>query len=259
MKKEPIDGYIYFGACVRYLQDCEPGIKINGRGYILYNIGSFFDYLDALGLQVTQRASEELANIRDEFSKKTDKNAELTQEEASRLGKIIENIRNTLEAELAGYHAFVVTPKILDTEKLLNDVSALMRPKVFGALPEVAQYDLSEAGKCIAFERPTAAAFHLLRGTESVLRHFYCTLIQHKRIPPPLMWADMVNDLRNRLKTKKHVTLYNNLDNIRLSYRNPTQHPEKIYDIHEAQDLWPLCIEVINRMALILQEYKKKK
>ncbi len=168
------------------------------------------------------------------------------------------DIRKTLEVELAGFTAFVVTPKILDTGKLLNNVPSLLRPNVFSDLPEIAQHDLSEAGKCIAFERPTAAAFHLLRGTESVLRNFYCILIHQKRIPPPLMWANMVIDLRKRPKTKMHVTLYNNLDNIRLSYRNPTQHPEKTYDINEAQDLWSLCVEAINRMTTILHEYKHK-
>ena len=67
-----------------------------------------------------------------------------------------------------------------------------------------------------------------------------------------MMWGPVVTDLRRRPKTKEHTTLYNNLDNIRLSFRNPTQHPEKLYDIHETQDLWHLCAEVINRMARLL-------
>src|SRR5258706_16076864 len=105
-------------------------------------------------------------------------------------------------------------------------------------MPPIAKYDVEEAGKCIAFERPTAAAFHLLRGTESVLKDFYCTMIKQKRCQ--LMWGPMVADLRKRPKTKKNIVLLDNLDNIRRSFRNPTQHPEKIYDIQEVQDLWGL-------------------
>ena len=45
------------------------------------------------------------------------------------------------------------------------------------------------------------------------------------------------------------IVLLNNLDNIRQSFRNPTQHPEKIYDIQEVQDLWSLCVDVVNRMS----------
>jgi hypothetical protein len=127
-----------------------------------------------------------------------------------------------------------------------------MSPDVFSFLPEITQYDLNEAGKCIAFERPTAAAFHLLRGIEAVLRLFYCTLIRTRRVPT-LVWGAMTQDLKQRTKTKRYTTLYNNLDNIRYSFRNPTQHPDAIYNIHEAQDLCPLCFEVITRMVRVLR------
>jgi hypothetical protein len=117
-------------------------------------------------------------------------------------------------------------------------------------LPTIARFDLDEAGKCIAFERPTAAAFHLLRATERVLVAFYEALARHKRAPR--MWGPMVTDLRKRKAAAQHEVLLNNLDNIRRSFRNPTQHPELTYDIHEVQDLWGLCIEAINRMVKVL-------
>jgi hypothetical protein len=66
------------------------------------------------------------------------------------------------------------------------------------------------------------------------------------------MWGAMVQDLRKRRKARPYEVLINNLDNIRNSFRNPTQHPEKIYDIHEVQDLWGICIDAINRMAVAL-------
>lgn len=253
MKRISIIEYFSFGTCVRYLQDIKSGDMIKGQPFVLENIGRFVTTLEELGLVVTlsTRAAFDLKELRKELDKVKDKAATLSEEQAERLQILITDIRKTLEPELLQCEAFIVTPKILDTKKLLDNVDSLLRPNVFSALPDITKYDLMEAGKCIAFERPTAAAFHLLRGTESVLRFFYCTLIHRNRVSP-LLWANIVNDLRNRPKSKKHVTLYNNLDNIRWSYRNPTQHPEKIYDIHEVQDLWPLCIEAINRMTQIL-------
>ena len=62
------------------------------------------------------------------------------------------------------------------------------------------------------------------------------------------MWGPMLQDLKDRKKTKSKTTLINNMDDIRLSFRNPTQHPDKIYDIEEVQDLWGRCIEAVNRM-----------
>lgn len=253
MEKMSIVHYFYFGTCVRYLQDAKEGYHIHGDRNILSNIDGCLDWLASLNLKVTETVSNfELRPFRDELKSIEDKNAVLSPEQARQLNDIVSKLRDTLEADLLLCEAFVVTSKRYDTNKLLDDIGALMSPNVFSHLTPITQYDLIEAGKCIAFERPTAAAFHFLRATEAELRHFYLTFITTKRIPI-LLWGDMTTDLRNRLRTKKHTTLYNNLDNIRTSYRNPTQHPDAIYDIHEVQDLCPLCFEVINRMDRIIQ------
>ena len=63
------------------------------------------------------------------------------------------------------------------------------------------------------------------------------------------MWGPMVDSLRKR-KTRVSKPLLDNLDNIRYSFRNPTQHPEKTYDIEEVQDLFNY---VEGKSLLILQ------
>jgi len=161
----------------------------------------------------------------------------------------MDDLRNTLFAEAQGNVAFILTDKRIDVNKLLSAVPALMAPGVFDSLPDVARYDFMEAGKCIAFELPTAAAFHLLRGTEGMLRHFYCSLVRRGRVEP--LWGPMVESLRRR-RTPPPAPLLDNLDNIRRSFRNPTQHPDKIYDIQEVQDLFGLCVDAVNRMVLSL-------
>lgn len=251
MEKKSVAGYFNFGAVVRYLQDASVGSPIFKENFILTNINRFLDELDKLGLTVTKNASWELVEYRDELTKINDKHSVLSEKQSDSLATICRTLRSTLEAELITHEAFIVTPKRFDTNKLLYDVGSLMSPDVFSLLPEISQYDLTEAGMCIAFERPTAAAFHILRATEAVLRHFYITLIRTKRVSN-LLWGDITRDLRVRQKTKHHTTLYNNLDNIRHSYRNPTQHPDAIYNIHEVQDLLPLCFEAINRMIRII-------
>jgi hypothetical protein len=90
----------------------------------------------------------------------------------------------------------------------------------------------------------------LLRGAESVLRSFYCRLVKQKRVD--LMWGPMLTDLRKRRKSRHYSVLLDNLDNIRRSFRNPTQHPEMTYTINEVQDLFGLCVDVVNRMSAVL-------
>ena len=248
MEAKSILSYYQFGTGIRYLQDASKGHTIHGESYILDNMRATINHFDTLGLQVTRRAAREFISLGKELSE-TEKDAKLTAEQASKLSLVVTDLRKTLEAEVEGFEAFLISPKRIDTKKLLECVEELFSPNVFDEIPEIARYDFEQAGKCIAFELPTSAAFHILRGTESVLRHFYCDQVKQKR--GSMMWGPIIVDLRKRTKTKKHTTLINNLENIKNSFRNPTQHPEKIYDIQEAQDLLSLCIDVINRMIKV--------
>lgn len=254
MRAQSIHGYYWFGTCIRYLQDARVGMPLetDDEGGLLHVKGiieAFLKDLDVLGLQVTKRAAWKLPVFLTKLEGK-DPDATLTGDEAETLQELAYEIRNTLEAEIKGIEAYIVTPKQLDVKRLIDDPGSLLAPKVFEKLPSIAQYDLAEAAKCIAFERPTAAAFHILRGTEDVLRDFYKTLVKQKRVD--FMWGPMVIDLKKRKKADKHHELLAHLDHIRLAFRNPTQHPEAIYDIHEVQDLWGVCVDAINRMAKVL-------
>lgn len=250
MRRQTIYNYYFFGTCLRYLQDVQEKFPIHGDGFVIENIDTFLSYLRAIDLPVTERVARELDTFKIELSE-TEKTSLLSEEQAKELISLMTKIRVTLEAELEGVKAFTTTPKIIDIQKLLDDVPNLFSPHVFNALPEISKYDFSEGGKCIAFERPTAAAFHILRGTESVLRLFYNSVIRRDRVKN-LNWGSIISDLRKHRKTEKYNTLTNHLDNIRNSFRNPTAHPEAIYDIHEVQDLWGLCVDVTNRMIKVV-------
>ncbi|OJI53898.1 hypothetical protein CRN47_01855 [Vibrio vulnificus] len=236
---------------MRYLQDVAVGANFDGDGYVSENIERFLENLVKLDLKVTYRASWKLTNFHSEMNSLNTKNLDHVQ--AAKLSTIMNEIRMTLDAEIQGSYAFIATPKRLDSDKLLGDISSLFSPNIFENFPDIAKYDFDEAGKCIAFERPTAAAFHILRATEANLRYYYKQMIKQNRVKSE-MWGPIIQDLRKKNKTKVHTTLNNHLDNIRVSFRNPTQHPEAIYDIHEVQDLLSVCIDANNRMFKVIAE-----
>ncbi len=62
------------------------------------------------------------------------------------------------------------------------------------------------------------------------------------------MWGNMLKQLVERKKNRLPDPLLECLDNIRKSYRNPTNHPEAVYSVDEAEDLLGLCIDVTNKM-----------
>lgn len=171
----------------------------------------------------------------------------LTAEERTALRRAANDLRLTLDAETSVTYAFVTRPKRHDIERLSEDVGSLMTPGVFAALSDLARTDLEEAGKCIVFERSTAAAFHLMRATEDTLRCFYLANVRRDRVNP-LMWGPMTNHLRNR-RNPPPAVLLDVLDHIRRNFRNPTQHPEMTYNIEEAQDLFALSVDAINRLV----------
>lgn len=246
MQPKPIYDYIFFGTCLRFLQDVREGYSLKDKGFIYDNLKFFLNNLDKLDLKVTKRASYDLFNLLEKYKKKN-KNYKLTLKDAKELNEIIFDVRKTLDAESEGLFNFIVTEKRMDLNKLLNNVDKLFSFGVFDKLSEIAKYDLTEAGKCVAFELPTSAAFHILRATEDTLKNFYCSVVKRNRVKV-FTWGNIINSLRGKKGLTTLKTLFDNLDNIRFNFRNPTQHPESIYNTDIVQDLFGICIDVINRM-----------
>ena len=253
MRYTPLYYYYWFGLAFRYLQDVNSTYTVKGESVIEGNLNNFLRYLDEFKLVVTKRvASAQLREISDRVAE-YEEDQKISEKDASNLRNAMSKIKTTLDAEFWEIGAYMPTPKVIDIKKLLENVSELFSPSVFDGLPEIARFDFEDAGKCIAFDLPTAAAFHVLRGTEGALRDYYTKMVRRGRIKS-LNWGPTVNDLRKRKKTQKYNTLNDRLDYIRAQYRNPTNHPDIRYDIHQAQDLWGICVEVINTMVRILGE-----
>jgi hypothetical protein len=216
---------------------------IKGKDLLLDNMNRFLGQLDELGLAVTKRAALKLIEIRDELDKSAD--TKMTDAQAVRLRVVMHELRPTLLAEAGGMIGYIISERRFPIEYLLDHIDRMSAVKVFESLPEMAKHDFVEAGKCLAFERSTAAAFHMLRATESTLSNYYCVKIRRKR--SDLMWGPMIQCMRSMPKRFPEILL-NHLDHIRDGFRNPTAHLEKTFDIDEAQDLFSICADVFNRM-----------
>ncbi len=142
----------------------------------------------------------------------------------------------------------VIPERRFNSNFLLNQPEKLFKVGTFDKLSQLACFDITSSCKCILYGEGTAAAFHILRATEEVLKCYYFHHKKQKRLKKP-MWGSMLKELSNKSKNKPPKTLLNSLDLIRESYRNPTQHPDAIYEIDAAQDLLGLCLDVIGKMA----------
>lgn len=160
------------------------------------------------------------------------------------------DLEKTLVAESLGKIVFVVTEKRIDSEKLIHKPEALLANEVWISMPRISAYDFRDACHAIAFELPTAGAFHLLRSVEGVIKHYYRCVVKRDRLPEDRrMWGPMVQQMREKKRDSPPIELLDTLDRIRINFRNPTSHPEKVYDMDEVQNLFGLCTDALNRIV----------
>jgi hypothetical protein len=244
--------FLEVGYRLRYLLDVSVEHPIYGENRVLETMRGMIGACFELGLRVTSRAAERLYGPQlKKWQRPGDQgvvrlDATLSVHEVAAIREASYQLQTVLFSEAEGVFAYVAMEKRYRLDRLIDDLPELMAPDVFRSLPEIAQSDFRAAGRCIAFELPTAAAFHLMRGTEDALKEFYRRTT--KDTQSRLMWGAMVDKLK-RQDDPPPAVLLNILDNLRSGFRNPTQHPEKIYDIEEAQDLLSLSIDAVNRMA----------
>lgn len=137
---------------------------------------------------------------------------------------------------------------MFSSEKLLNDPLSLLPEQNRDRLPEIATFDLVQGARCLVFDLPTAGAFHMMRAAETSLRLLYAA---RKGSDPPAKHG--MGDMLKALKDAAHEDpLLDLLDVIRKHFRNPTQHPSRIYEIREAEYLMALVCFAISKILIEL-------
>jgi hypothetical protein len=245
MKETPLYGYYAFGYNYHILRAHSTGKKAEAlRG----SVAQFLQNLEELNLPVTRQAAVALDALLEEI-KKMPNDAVIDEAFATRVTNACNTLDGALDAELTLRTAFVVTPKRFDLRHLLEEPWLLLGADAPTQMPVLARFDFAQACRCIAFDLPTAAAFHVMRCLEGTLRACYCASVKQKnKRVTPLLWGPMIDHLRTRQK-KPPKALLDHLDNIRANFRNPTQHPEARYNLEEAQDLLAITIDALNRMC----------
>lgn len=248
MLETAVYDYYAFGYNYNLLRNYKVGRPIHGTNLdsLESSMRQFFRKLNELDLRVTEKAADPLMDIVLEALDQPE-GATVDDALAGRIREAIERMDATLDAELKLTSAYILTRKRFATPDLIKTPGNLLGTGMYELLPEISQFDFASGCRCVALEQPTAAAFHLMRAVEGVLRFYYCKVVKRGRVKKQ-MWHEVVQHLGRRNDAPPR-TLLDSLDNIRANFRNPTQHPEARYNLDEAQDLLALSAEVINRMV----------
>jgi hypothetical protein len=169
----------------------------------------------------------------------------------------IENLETVLRNDMPGVSCYVVSQKgIYKTDDLITHADHHFPSAIRAEIPEQAKIDLIESGKCLAFEVPTACAFHLWRAVETVMANYYAKLTNStfKADKIAKNWAAYIRAL-NEKGAEPNITKF--LDHIRSEYRNPQTHPEAMLDVNEALGLFGVALSAIHQMVLEIQKLEK--
>lgn len=157
------------------------------------------------------------------------------------------NVRTILLAELQRIDTYLVSKKgLFSAPSLIEDGAAMLPASLRTLMPQAADVDLKEAGKCLAFGLWTASGFHGLRAVESV------TLAYMKKLgvtPSSRNWGAYVKDLRDAKADPAVIAV---LDQIRQLHRNPLLHPEDSLDEAEAITLFGIVNSAIGAILKLL-------
>lgn len=177
---------------------------------------------------------------------------QVTQEEVSSYFFAKDEFEKAFDRDHRKLHVFTITNRALfDTDTLLQTPEEAFPERLRPFVPAQVMEDLRQASRCLVFDVPTASAFHVCRGTESLMLHYYEKLAGKAWEWSQRDWAKY-NAKLVELGAPKAIT--DRLEEIRKQDRNAYIHPDKNVSLEEVPFLFTLCINVDFQM---LQEIEK--
>jgi hypothetical protein len=163
------------GELTVYLMGAQKGWPIHGPDHVLDNVSALINLVNELRLPQSQASLDELRVLMNQMGSEWSKKM-LGESEARLLVSTVGRLRETMHAESDQQLACILADDQFGAQRLLGDVRYLMTPRVYDLLPDAVRNDFTGAGRCIAFEMPDAAAFHLSRAMGELVAFYQSEL-----------------------------------------------------------------------------------
>jgi len=158
-----------------------------------------------------------------------------------------------LRGEFAAADIYLVMQKSAFDTNTLIEFGELAFPHETGLKTPEALEDLRQAMRCIAFELPTAAAFHLHRANETVLGRYWDSVTKDTPRPKNQTLGSYIGELE-RLDVGSDIVI-SALRDIKNLHRNPTIHADSSLEtVEEAINLQGAIRAEIGSMLQVIPE-----
>jgi hypothetical protein len=165
--------------------------------------------------------------------------------------KKIDAFRSVFEAECHDVDVYSVGQiAIYKTQALVANGSHVIPEEYRMEMSEEALKEFDDAGRCLAFDLPTACGFHALRGTELVMDGYLKSFGVTKNMKS---WNDYIQTFQKLreskdAKRKPSEKVSAMLDRMRTLDRNPLMHPREVLDNVGANHVFSLSAITVVEM-----------
>ena len=149
---------------------------------------------------------------------------------------------HTIMAYEASQKGAYNTPDLIENTELILPESARTK------LNKNTISEISESGKCLVFDVPTASGFHILRAVEMVMHEYYLVICKPKDSNKLDNWGAYLSAMKSITKPIVEETIAI-LQQIKDNDRNLIMHPERILSLDDAFTLFEISKTAIIVMA----------
>jgi Domain of unknown function (DUF4145) len=257
VKETNLNIWYHLGRGIKNIDKLEPETELSQALFLLFDayawLINFVYETEGIDIPDTRAAAQSLmeamdllGDIRTMSSQRKD--TPVTREEVWKISGRRDWFEKCLDREYRSVDVFTVTPEgIYDTRLLMLRPEDKFPGRVRVMLPPQALSDLKQAAKCLAFEIPTACAFHICRATEALMLAYYEALSGHPwHLPKNRDWKTYIDHLAKEGAPK---AITSRLDEIREMDRNAYAHPDRNVTLEESPVQFELCTNVIFQMG----------
>lgn len=168
---------------------------------------------------------------------------------SSRMENAAKAFRTALLAELSTADFYAITQKgAYDTTILAEQGEAAFPRDLTRKLPKVL-YDVRQAARCLAFDLPTATAFHAHRANEAVVHAYFAAIAPKAKPPKGKPLGAWIAAIENCGKADPKVVAA--LRDLKDLHRNPVAHPE--HSLENAEEAIALLGAINTAMTHMLK------
>lgn len=163
-------------------------------------------------------------------------------------------LRTVLLAELRTVSSFSVDQTgIFNVGQLVNSAHQAMSESSQVRVGTDVRAEIDAAGKCLAFNLPTACGFHAMRAIERIMKMYSAMFFDKSELKKFSNWSHHINALE-KLHSQEQLSRPSSeaialLKQVRDIYRNPLMHPERTLTSEEAATLFHSALAAMSRIA----------